>query len=66
MKFFFSLGWDDFCSDCECLDPNATGNSCEDIWKAKKCQKMKKNGKCEKPNVETNCKKTCGFFSNCI
>jgi len=58
-------GWDVYCSDCDCLDPNATGTTCEDIWKAKKCQKMKKKGKCEKSNVETNCKKTCGIFSNC-
>jgi len=55
-------GWNEYCSDCECLDPNATGPTpapCDDMWKAKKCKKMKKKGKCGKPKVEKNCKKTC-------
>merc|ERR1711935_282220 len=45
-------GWDEYCSDCECLDSNATGPTpapCDDMWKAKKCKKMKKKGKCGKP-----------------
>ena len=57
-----TIGWNEYCSDCECLDPNATGPTpapCDDMWKAKKCKKMKKKGKCGKPKVEKNCKKTC-------
>lgn len=54
-------GWDDWCTDCECLDPNGgTTTPCKDIWKKKKCKKQKKKGKCSKKKVAKKCKKTCG------
>jgi len=63
-----SSDWNEYCDDCECLGGPTTGGPttatpapCDDIWKAKKCNKMKKKGKCEKPKVEKKCKKTCGF-----
>ena len=53
-------GWDNWCTDCECLDPNGGSDTpCNDIWKAKKCQKKKNKGKCKKKKVAKNCKKTC-------
>jgi len=54
-------GWDTYCSDCECLDPNAgTGPTCEDILPSKRCQKVKNKGKCNKKFAKKKCKKTCG------
>merc|ERR1712156_842260 len=53
-------GWDHYCSDCECLDPNAgTGPTCEDLKPTKKCQKIKNKGKCNKKFAKKKCKKTC-------
>ena len=41
-----AAGWDNYCSACECLDPNAgSGLDCEDKWKTKKCQKKANKGK---------------------
>ena len=40
-----TAGWDNYCSACECLDPNAgSGLDCEDKWKTKKCQKKANKG----------------------
>ena len=51
-------GQDKFCDACECLDPNAGGDSnCLDKWPEKKCKKMAK--KCKKKKVKQNCMKTC-------
>ena len=53
-------GWDNWCADCECLDPNGGSDTpCDDIWKAKKCQRKKNKGKCNKKKVAKNCKLTC-------
>ena len=65
-------GWDDYCSACECLDPNAvtttttpptTTPPCEDIWTLKKCTKRKNAGKCDgtiwMDVVRKHCQKTC-------
>merc|ERR1711923_478211 len=43
-----SDSWDNFCSACECLDPDfeEEGPECDDIWTAKKCQSRKSKGKC--------------------
>merc|ERR1712223_2226339 len=55
-----AAGWDNYCSSCECLDPNAgSGPDCEDKWKTKKCKKQANKGKCNKKKVKKNCKKTC-------
>merc|ERR1711997_1080761 len=55
-----AAGWDNYCSACECLDPNAgSGPDCEDKWKTKKCKKQANKGKCNKKKVKKNCKKTC-------
>merc|ERR1712223_967798 len=53
-------GWDNYCSACECLDPNAGTPTCEDKWKTKKCIKKKNKNKCNKKKVKANCQKTCG------
>ena len=37
------------------------GDTCEDIWKTKKCQRRKNKGKCGKKRVKKNCQKTCGY-----
>jgi len=50
-------GWDDWCTDCECLEPS--DSPCKDLWKAKKCLKKKNKGKCNKKKVAKNCKLTC-------
>ena len=57
-------GWDQWCSVCECLDPNAgstttTPKPCEDKKKTKKCKRLKNKGKCNKKRVWKKCKKTC-------
>ena len=50
-----------FCNDCQCLDPDFGGATCEDIWSTKKCQRRKNKGKCGKPWVKKNCQKTCEY-----
>merc|ERR1712113_218903 len=54
-------GWDTFCNDCKCKDPNAgTVDKCADTWSNKKCQRKK--DKCSsRKKVAENCMKTCGF-----
>ena len=43
-------------------DPTTTTPTpCDDIWEAKKCEKMKKKGKCGKPKIDKKCRKTCGI-----
>merc|ERR1712107_357327 len=54
-----SSGWDNYCSDCECKDPNAGDISCEDEWPTKRCIRRANKGKCGKPKVAKKCKKTC-------
>ena len=56
-----SDSWDNFCSACECLDPDfdEEGPECDDIWTAKKCQRRKSKGKCNKKKVQRNCQFTC-------
>ena len=38
-----------------------TAESCEDIWKKKKCKKNLNNDKCNQKAVKKNCQKTCRF-----
>jgi len=65
-------GWKDYCTDCECLDPNARPPSGpqttpipppEDIWPSKKCKKCNKK-KCtkDKKGCMKMCKKTCSKY----
>jgi len=51
-------GWDTYCTDCECKDPNNV-EDCVDIWKTKKCQRKKNKNKCNRKKVKKNCQKTC-------
>jgi len=51
-------GWDTYCTDCECKDPNNV-EDCVDIWKTKKCQRKKNKNKCNRKKVKKNCNKTC-------
>ena len=45
-------GWDTYCSDCQCLDPNAgtiaPPPECQDELPTTKCLKKKNQGKCDK------------------
>merc|ERR1711997_473257 len=55
-------GWDHYCSDCACLDPNATGTTpapCADIKPAKWCLRKKNQNKCNRSFVAARCQKTC-------
>merc|ERR1712241_1070007 len=65
-------GWNDYCTDCECLDPNARPESGppttpipgpEDLWPSKKCKKCNKK-KCtkDKKGCMKMCKKTCSKY----
>jgi len=51
-------GWDTYCTDCECKDPNNV-EDCVDIWPTKKCQRRKNKGKCSRKFVQKNCNLTC-------
>merc|ERR1712228_76164 len=57
--------WDQYCSVCECLDPDYTTTtttkkpSCKDKKKTKQCRKLKKKGRCGRKKVWKKCKKTC-------
>merc|ERR550539_2116256 len=51
-------GWDTYCTDCECKDPNNV-EDCVDIWSTKKCQRRKNKNKCNRKKVKKNCQKTC-------
>merc|ERR1712129_683150 len=58
----FSLGWNQYCTDCACLDPNATGTTpapCADIKPAKWCLRKKNQNKCNRSKVAARCQKTC-------
>jgi len=57
-------GWDTYCSDCQCLDPNVEATTtteapCVDIHPTWKCEKRKNKGKCSKNWVKKKCAKTC-------
>merc|ERR1712110_222737 len=52
----FKNGWDKYCDDCQCLDPNPP---CEDQWKPRKCNRIQSQGRCEKPWAMAKCTKTC-------
>merc|ERR550539_1097766 len=47
-------GWDTYCTDCECKDPNNVVD-CVDIWPTKKCQRRKNKGRCNRQWVQKNC-----------
>merc|ERR1739836_314685 len=57
-----------YCSACECLDPNGGGNSgtttteepCENDKSDNWCENKKQKGKCYNSNIANKCKKTCG------
>merc|ERR1712223_1911255 len=64
-----------YCSACECLDPNGGGNSgttetptdpptteepCENDKSDSWCENKKQKGKCYKASIANKCKKTCG------
>merc|ERR1739844_672269 len=51
-------GWDTYCTDCECKDPNNV-EDCVDIWPTKKCQRRKNKGRCNRQWVQKNCEMTC-------
>merc|ERR1739846_75608 len=51
-------GWDTYCTDCECKDPNNV-EDCVDIWSTKKCERRKNKNKCNRKFVKKNCNKTC-------
>merc|ERR1711997_41052 len=51
-------GWDTYCTDCECKDPNNV-EDCVDIWSTKKCQRKKNKNKCNRKKVKKNCQMTC-------
>jgi len=51
-------GWDTYCTDCECKDPNNV-EDCVDIWSTTKCERRKNKGKCSRKFVKKNCNKTC-------
>merc|ERR1712051_869554 len=51
-------GWDNYCTDCECKDPNNV-EDCVDNWSTTKCEKRKNKGKCNRKFVKKNCNKTC-------
>merc|ERR1712172_61399 len=55
-------GWNNYCTDCACLDPNATGTTpapCEDIKSANWCLRRKNRNKCHINHVAQKCQKTC-------
>ena len=52
---------DQYCSVCECLDPEYEGGDCGDIWPTQKCEKRKKKGKCNKNWVKKHCQMTCEY-----
>merc|ERR1711935_489270 len=55
-------GWNQYCTDCACLDPNATGATpapCEDIKSANWCLRRKNRNKCHINHVAKKCQKTC-------
>jgi trypsin len=52
-------GWDDFCEQCECKDPNAGTSECVDEFSTEKCQNN--IDKCNRIWWGRNCKETCGF-----
>lgn len=54
-------GWDTYCSECECKEPNPAPQPCTDEWPLSQCEKRKERGKCSKINVARKCKETCGF-----
>jgi len=51
-------GWDSYCTDCECKDPNNV-EDCVDIWSTGKCVRRKNKGRCNRKWVQKNCEKTC-------
>jgi len=58
--------WDDFCWDCECLDPDVEMPcEAEDNWTQEKCEKKQAEGKCWKNLVKKNCAKTCKYCEPC-
>jgi len=51
----------DYCTACECLDPDVgTEFSCKNLKPTKKCKKWKNQGKCNKNWAKEKCAKTCG------
>jgi len=52
-------GWDSYCIDCECKDPNNVEDDCVDIWSTGKCVRRKNRGRCNRKWVQKNCEKTC-------
>jgi len=55
-------GWDSFCEECKCKDPNAgTDDKCADTWSTNKCKRKKNQNKCSRKKVAENCEKTCEF-----
>merc|ERR1712002_1044923 len=52
-------GWNTYCEECKCKDPNA--ETCVDKWTPKRCTKKKNQGNCRKTAVARNCKATCEF-----
>merc|ERR1711962_1258223 len=54
-------GWNTYCEECECKDPNAGTSDCVDKWTPKRCNKKKTQGICRKTAVARSCKATCEF-----
>merc|ERR1712173_534766 len=51
-------GWDHYCSDCECLDPNAgTGPTCEDLKPTKNAKRSRTKENVTKSLPKRNAKK---------
>merc|ERR1712001_433093 len=49
----------EYCTECECLDPDFEEDDCEDLWWSSWCQGKKNQGKCNRPFVAQRCQKTC-------
>merc|ERR1719328_945740 len=49
----------EYCTECECLDPDFEEDDCEDLWWSSWCQRKKNQGKCNRPFVAQRCQKTC-------
>jgi len=52
-----NFGWNDYCFDCECLDPNAP---CEDVWSQRRCNRVLNWGNCGNRRPQLYCRSTCG------
>ena len=52
----FKKGWDKYCDDCQCLDPNPP---CHDIFSQQRCQRIKSKGRCNRNWAKAKCLETC-------